>query len=86
MPGKEKEFEALENKLARLTHQSEPGAVVYDFLKDLREPGKYLIYSRFRDADALQAHWNAAYLDEAIPLIRNCLSEKMQIQALELIW
>jgi quinol monooxygenase YgiN len=78
--GKEKEFEDLQKKLHALTHEHEPGTLVYDFLKHREEPRTYVVYSTFKDEAAFQAHQESSFHDDLVPPILECLAEEMDLQ------
>ncbi len=79
-PGKEADFERLQTELSRLTHDSEPGVLVYDVIKHRSEPSTYVVYARFRDEAAFQTHMKVDFHDRLVPPILACLSQEMDLQ------
>ena len=84
-PEKREEFEALQKKLSALTHDQEPDTLVYDFLRHRDQPNTYIVYSRFRDEAAFQAHQESAFHDDLVPPILEALAEEMDLQFFDLI-
>ncbi len=79
-PGKEAEFERLQTELCRLTHEEEPDVLVYDVIKHRTEPSTYVVYARFRDDAAFQAHMKVGFHDRLVPPILACLAREMDLQ------
>ena len=79
-PEQRQQFEQLQRELARLTHKDEPDALVYDFIKHRTEPDTYVVYGRFRNEEAFQAHMHAASHERLVPGILASLSEQMELQ------
>ena len=71
--GSEQEFERLQRELSRLTHETEPGTLVYDVVRHAAEAGKYAVYARFKDEAAFQQHQTSAFHDRLVPPIVACL-------------
>ena len=82
---KRDEFEDLQKKLSVLTHEHEPGTLVYDFIRHREQPDTYVVYSRFRDEAAFQAHQESAFHDDLVPPILEALAEEMDLQFFDLI-
>ncbi len=79
------EFEELQKKLSVITHDDEPGTLVYDFLRHAEQPNTYVVYARFRDDAAFQAHQDSPSHDELVPPILEALAEDMDLQFYELV-
>lgn len=79
------EFEALQKKLSVITHDDEPGTLVYDFLRHREHPDTYVVYARFRDDEAFQVHQDSPSHDELVPPILAVLAEDMDLQFYELV-
>lgn len=79
-PGKEKQFEDLQRELSRLTHQSEPGTMVYDVIRHRTKPSTYVVYGRFKDEQAFQAHQGSPFHERLVPPILACLAQEMDLQ------
>jgi quinol monooxygenase YgiN len=84
-PEKLAEFEELQKKLSDLTHEHEPGTLVYDFLKHREHANTYVVYSRFRDEAAFQTHQESGFHDDLVPPILAALAEEMDLQFFDLI-
>ncbi len=80
---KTEEFERLQIKLAELTHEHEPGTSVYDFIKHKQEAGCYVVYARFKDEAAFQAHQASPFHEDLVPDILACLAGDMDLQFFE---
>jgi quinol monooxygenase YgiN len=72
-PGKEKDFERLQQELSRLTHESEPDTHVYDVIRHAGKPGVYAVYARFKDEAAFQYHQTTPFHERLVPPIFECL-------------
>lgn len=84
-PDKVSEFEQLQKELSDITHATEPGTLVYDFIKHRDEVNTYVVYARFQSDDAFQLHQNAPAHDKLVPPILAALSEEMDLQFYELV-
>ena len=78
--GMEKEFERLQKELSDLTHAQEPGTLVYDVIKSRSKPRTYLVYGRFKDEAAFQAHQSSPFHDRLVPPILACVEGEMDLQ------
>lgn len=78
-PGREIELERLQSELSRLTHQHEPGTLVYDVLRSRDEPCVYIVYGRFRDEAAFQFHQGTDFHTRLVPPIVDCLAKDFEI-------
>jgi quinol monooxygenase YgiN len=81
--GKEAEFERLQKELSDLTHANEPGTLVYDVIKSRDEPRKYVVYARFQDEAAFQAHQASTFHDRLVPPIMACVEGDMDLKMLD---
>jgi quinol monooxygenase YgiN len=72
-PGKEAEFERLQQELSKLTHDSEPDTIVYDVIRSTDQQGLYAVYARFRDEAAFEYHQKTPFHDRLVPPIFECL-------------
>ncbi len=81
--GKEIEFERLQKELSELTHASEPGTLVYDVIKSRSKPRTYVVYGRFKDEAAFQAHQASPFHDRLVPPIMACVEGDMDLQMLD---
>ena len=84
-PDRLEEFEALQRELSDITHDTEPGTLVYDFLRHREEPRTYVVYSRFQDEAAFQAHQDAPDHERLVPPILDALAEEMDLQFYDLV-
>jgi quinol monooxygenase YgiN len=82
-PGKEQEFERLQQELSELTHAHEPGTLVYDVIKSRGKPRTYVVYGRFQDEAAFQAHQASPFHDRLVPPILSCVDGEMDLQMLD---
>lgn len=72
-PGKEQEFERLQQELSKLTHESEPDTIVYDVIRHRGKAGTYVVYARFKDEAAFQYHQKTPFHDRLVPPILDCV-------------
>ncbi len=79
-PGQEQEFERLQTELSRLTHQHEPDLMVYDVIRHRTQSSTYVVYARFRDEKAFQAHMGAPFHGRLVPPILATLAQEMDLQ------
>ncbi len=79
-PERAAEFERLQCELSTLTHAEEPDCLVYDVIRHRTEPCTYVVYSRFRDEAAFEAHQKAASHERLVPPILDCLAEPMELK------
>jgi len=79
------EFEQLQKKLSDITHDTEPGTLVYDFIRHREQRDTYVVYARFRDDAAFQEHQEAPAHEELVPPILAALAEEMDLQFYELV-
>lgn len=84
-PEKVAELEKLQKRLSEITHDTEPGTLVYDFIRHRDEPNTYVVYSRFADEAAFETHQTAPAHDELVPPILATLAEEMDLQFFELV-
>ena len=78
--GREAEFEQLQTELSELTHANEPGVLVYDVIRLQEMSGRYMVYARFKDQAAFDAHQSVDFHDRLVPPILDCLAEEMDLQ------
>jgi (4S)-4-hydroxy-5-phosphonooxypentane-2,3-dione isomerase len=79
-PGQQAEIERLQTELAQVTKGSEPDCLVYDFIRHRTQPNTYVVYARFRDEAAFQAHMKAPFHDRLVPPILASLARDMDLQ------
>ena len=79
-PGMERRFEELQRELSQLTHQSEPDTLVYDVIRHRTQASTYIVYGRFKDEAAFQAHQKSSFHDRLVPPILACLAQEMDLQ------
>ena len=78
--GREAEFERLQKELSELTHANEPGTAVYDVIKHRERDRTYVVYARFKDDAAFQAHQASSFHDTLVPPIMACVDGAMDLQ------
>lgn len=84
-PEKVADFERLQTELSELTHKHEPGTLVYDVIRHAEKANTYIVYSRFKDEAAFEAHQASSFHDDLVPPIMECLSDEMDLQFYEAI-
>jgi len=83
--GEEAEFEKLQSELSELTHANEPGVLVYDVIRHQEKVGHYVVYARFADQAAFDAHQSIDFHERLVPPILDCLAAEMDLQFYEYI-
>jgi quinol monooxygenase YgiN len=78
--GKEQEFERLQKELSELTHAGEPGTLVYDVIKSRDKACTYVVYARFKDEAAFQAHQGSGFHERLVPPILACVEGEMDLK------
>ncbi len=81
--GREAEFEKLQAELSQLTHENEPDVLVYDVIRHKETVGHYVVYARFKNQAAFDAHQTVDFHDRLVPPILDCLAEEMDLQFFE---
>jgi len=79
-PGREKEFERLQQELSTLTHEQEPDTCVYDVIRHREKAGTYVVYARFKDEAAFQYHQTTPFHERLVPPIVDCLARPFEIE------
>ena len=78
--GREADFERLQTELSEISHREEDGLLVYDVIRHTEEPGKYVVYARFKDQAAFQFHQEADFHHRLVPPILECVEGEMDLQ------
>ena len=81
--GKETEFERLQTELSQVSHEEEPGLVVYDVIRHAEKPRTYVVYARFKDQAAFELHQEANFHQRLVPPILDCVEGEMDLQFFE---
>lgn len=81
-PGK---GEALENILRDMVRNTalEPGAMVYELLRDESQPERIVVYERYRDGEAKASHLATPYLAQALEQGAPLMAEGPSLMHLE---
>lgn len=73
LSGQEEAFEQLISDHAYRSRVEEEGCLIFDICRDVEQPGLFLLYEVYRDAQAYQAHradpHHARVLQAAAPLL-----------------
>ena len=77
--GREREFEDLQKKLAKLAHDNEPDLLSYDVIKQRETERTYIVYAAFADEAAFNYHMGIDFHEELVPPILDCLAEEMDL-------
>jgi len=81
--GREADFEKVQVELSELTHAQEPDVLIYDVIRHTEISGHYVVYARFKDQAAFDAHMGIDFHDRLVPLIFDTLAEEMDLQFFE---
>ena len=84
-PEKVSEFEGIQKKLSDITHETEPDALVYDFIRHREQANTYVVYSRFKDDAAFQTHMDSPSHEDLVPPILEALAEEMDLQFYDVV-
>ena len=79
-PGREAEFERLQQELSAETHRAEPDCAVYDVIRHRDRKNTYVVYARFKNEAAFQLHMKAPFHDRLVPPILACVEGEMDLQ------
>jgi quinol monooxygenase YgiN len=74
-------FEAAFAKAAKPT-RLEKGCVTYDLNRDPQKPGQYVLYERWKDLSALEAHLKADHFTSLISELRELSAQPPDTQVL----
>jgi quinol monooxygenase YgiN/catechol 2,3-dioxygenase-like lactoylglutathione lyase family enzyme len=78
-PGREFEVDILMQNLTQEIMENEPGCVCFDYLIDVENPQRRLVYETYRDEEAFIFHCSTKYLKEFIPKLIDCLVEPPKV-------
>jgi quinol monooxygenase YgiN len=81
--GREQDFEHLQTELSEISHEQEPGLLVYDVIRHTETSGNYVVYARFADQSAFDFHQQADYHQRLVPAILDCVEGEMDLQFFE---
>jgi len=81
--GREADFERLQTELAEISHEKEPGLLVYDVIRHAEKPRTYVVYARFKDQAAFEFHQEADFHHRLVPPILDCVEGEMDLQFFE---
>ncbi len=84
-PEKVAEFESAQKQLSDITHETEPDTLVYDFIKHREQANTYVVYSRYKDDAAFQAHMDSPSHEDLVPPILEALAEEMDLQFYDVV-
>ncbi|MFO8048819.1 MAG: putative quinol monooxygenase [Desulfosudaceae bacterium] len=77
--GKEAEAEAVLTDLVSRVKE-EPDTLVYVLHRNQNNPGEFLFYEKYKDAEALMAHSTTDHFNKAFESLGPLLAEKPDIQ------
>lgn len=83
--GREADFERLQTELSEISHEREPGLLVYDVIRHKEKPQTYVVYARFKDQEAFEFHQEADFHHRLVPPILDCVEGEMDLQFFEWI-
>jgi quinol monooxygenase YgiN len=83
--GREADFERLQTELSQISHEKEPGLVVYDVIRHAENRGEYVVYARFMNKEAFEFHQEADFHHRLVPPILDCVVGEMDLQFYELV-
>jgi quinol monooxygenase YgiN len=83
--GQNEAFEAVCAELSAQVRAGEPGAKLYQLVKDRKNPVIYKMMELYADKDALRAHGETEWFKQGSPKLRALLAEPPVIEILEAI-
>ncbi len=83
--GREADFERLQTELSEISHDKEPGLLVYDVVRHAEERSRYIVYARFRDREAFEFHQEAEFHHRLVPPILDCVDGEMDLQFFDFV-
>ncbi len=78
--GREEDFERLQTELSEISHEEEPGLLVYDVIRHTENRNQYVVYARFKDQAAFEFHQEADFHHRLVPPILDCVEGEMDLQ------
>ena len=78
--GKEEELIGEMKSLVKAVKENEPGALDYTFHRSQKDPSAFMIYEKYKDGEAFQAHATAPHFQEAAKKLPNLLDGGMAIE------
>lgn len=83
--GQNEAFEAVCSDLAQKVRAGEPGAKLYQLVKDRKNPVLYKMMELYDDMDAVRAHGQTEWFKEGSPKLGALLAEPPKVEYLEAI-
>lgn len=77
--GKQEDLEKLLVSLVEKVRASEPGTKLFQFVRSVDEPGKYLFLEQYVDREALDFHHNRKYLQPIVDEMMNYIEGQPDI-------
>ncbi len=83
--GKEDELISVMKELVEAVKQNEEGALEYTFHRSKKDPSLFMVYEKYKDGDAFQAHAGSAHFQAAAGKLKDLLEGGLGIEAYEVI-
>jgi quinol monooxygenase YgiN/catechol 2,3-dioxygenase-like lactoylglutathione lyase family enzyme len=77
-PGKTEQLESLMHGLIEQVRAHEPGCMLFQYLRDPKDPSSFLVIERYADQAALDFHLSQDYLKAFLPQLMRCLETPPQ--------
>jgi len=83
--GKEDELIGLMKDLVEKVKQNEPGALEYSFHQSKRDPNLFMVYEKYKDGEAMQAHMSSSHFQEAGKKLSEVVEGGLGLEAYEVV-
>ena len=83
--GKEEELAAVMSGLVKAVRAAEPGALAYTLHRSLKDPRAFLVYEKYRDQAALNAHLTSAHFQEASRKLKDLVDGAPGLEMFEVV-
>ena len=83
--GKEDELVAVMTDLVKAVRENEPGALDYTFHRSQKDASTFMVYEKYKDGEAMQAHMAAPHFQEAGKKMGALLEGGLGIETFEVV-
>jgi len=83
--GKENELIAIMKGLVKAVRENEPGALDYTFHRSHKDASSFLVYEKYKDGEAMQAHMAAPHFQQAAQKMGDLLDGVLGIETFDVM-
>ena len=83
--GKEDELIELMKGLCAAVRENEPGALDYTFHRAKNDPSLFMVYERYKDGEAMQAHMGSKHFQEAAGKLAGLVEGGLGLETYEVV-